>query len=1750
MAFPVVVNRSGGSQTGTSGTHPATLPASLVNGRLLLVVYGIDGSPVVSTTSTGWTLLGQAASVDGTIAVFVGVVGVAGALVANTSDTEQSSHNSWQIDGWSGDLSKIYAAFATGASVANSADPPALTPPGGSKDYLWIAAIGVGGGTEWPTAGPSGWTNFVQRRGSSLSGMGSVGSSELSATTASQNPGVFTHAAREAAAATIAIEPAAPTGTTYDVAATIACGGEIAATGPVVRPALATLAGGGGLTATAWQTHSAVAALTGGNDLAGTATRGQAAAVTLTGGGSLVVAAVRGQGVAATLAGGGALVAAAVREVPAAAVLAGAGTLTASGGSVAAATLAGGGSLVAAAQQTHQVAAVLAGGGQLAATGQQGGQAAAQLAGGGALVAAAFVNRPAAATLEGGGRLVAAVQQNALVSATLTGGGTLSVSAGTPGAATLEGGGSLTATFAQTHAVAATVPGAGALTAAASQGHAVGATLAGGGTLSTAGTAVRVGATLLAAAAGLSADGRRVQLVTAALPAAGMLTADARIGYAANAVLPGGGGLTAGLYRTQPVSGSLAGGGQLVAATAQTHRVAAVLNGGGALTADGRRQQPAPVVLSGVADLVATGTRVRPAVATLTGGGTLTAVGRRQQPVVGMLAGGGQLYAEATALSFSGTLAPSLWAIDRATGTRVPLPHFTKLVVSPVRNAFGKIAVDYPVYGRNFDQLASMVKLDRDLEVEVWLQGKVAGALRGILTDTTGDDVEEDAVWTFEGTFLEVLADEALVWTQAGDPKRELVFSAANAGSMVATVLQQTQGRGGLAGVTRDFTTSVDSAGVAWSKVLSIKFSPSAKLTDMLGELVEQGMVDTWRITAGRVLQLFQPGSSGVDRTLGTRPVIFRRGLNLSQSPRKHSTREAGTAVLVAGSEGLYDSASDATALARLGRRKEVAGTSGGLTDISALAAYRQTFLDTVTPSQLEVAHALEFAAGQPRPSLHFDRDDWVWSDTRGYLERLRVQQWTLTVEAPGRFAGGVVLNTLLQDRLLALLRRLKRISSGSEVVGTSQPPPTEDTMAPAAPIGVTANSTAYADGAGGTLAVVSVGWTAVTTNADTTAADDVAGYRVEWRLSSSSGWQLGKDQAGGSSTATSFGGVQAGATIRIRVAAYDANGNTSAWSGEVALTTETDTTAPPTPSTPTVFSRLGVLMVDWDGLGSVGQQMPADFDYVEVHMSAASGFTPTTATYYDRLYASGTMPVVDQAFGSARFFKLVAVDRTDPTPNKSAASAQASGTASQVVSPDIFDGAVGSLKLADLAVTTAKINALAVNDAQMGNVSAGKITTGTLSAAMTLTGIIRTATTGLRWEGDPAGIRFYNSSGAQTIRLEGAPGNTTITGTLQSGLTGTRWTMEQDGTLRHYSNGYTGYSQITSLNGDLIMRGRMDGNGRSGRINANTIGVGLNFSSDAEIPDALRSEIVVFDRRARITVPLLNIEIDGRYTPPDGTFRRVVFSQTDSGGSTVASSVLEYKLDSASNPGMVAITNNAGWKAEAGAMLVVNAAMSSFMAAKASDFVVSSSQAVKQDIDDLRAILDPLATIRAARARKFVYTAETTYTPPATEQDPDPTPVDVEAPTRIGLLAEELPPELTFEMPEAAGGAVASLSIPATVGLLWGALGQMQDQEIRSVAGRVAVPNGAMLAGATVDLSVAWDEAPLEVPTGGVVTVYAAIAWLGRTTALIVPGSITATGCTVRVRALAAVSPSAGNPITVEATALYLYAPPYTPEP
>ncbi len=1060
-----------------------------------------------------------------------------------------------------------------------------------------------------------------------------------------------------------------------------------------------------------------------------------------------------------------------------------------------------------------------------------------------------FTVHDAAASFAGAGALSVAGQATRQVTATFT------------------GAGQLTAGTNQTHAASASFAGAGTLTASSGVNRPAAATFTGAGALTAGGTRIHPAAASFAGAGALVATSG--QLAQAAFAGAGAMTAATRQTHQAAAAFAGAGALTVAAQSNQRIAAAFAGAGQMTVAGTPIRPAAATFTGSGLFTADGRRVHPATWTAAGAGGLFADPTRIRPATATFTGAGRMQVSARLDKPGINL----------------------SLWAV---TGSNIlaPLPAFESLELSRERNSIGAVRVAYPAAAPGFGYLRAAVDEDRPIEVEMWLGGSQEGALRARLTQTEGDDLDGRAVWTFTGAFLEADLADGVVYPQPlPAEKGELRFDAKNPGQIILTVLQQAQARGALTGITTDWTTLVDSSGQAWPNTITgLKYSPKTTLLAILQDLVDLDYCE-FEVTAARVLRLWAPDRRGTDRTTGAEPTLFRYG-RVSSSPLRHSTRDTITAILAIGADGLSATASDATALARIGRRIEGTVDAGNIDNQAALQAFANAALAATTKGQEEIRHPLTFQSGDPRPKAGYDLADKVLSERAGGARRaVDVQQWTLTASRQRVTDGEVVLNDLIASRLQRLQRQLERLTSGGVVIGTSDPP-VNDTLAPAAPTGVTATSDAYQDGAD-TYAVVTAGWAVVNTNSDGSAADDIAGYQVQWReeAAGASGWQLGADVTG---TSASFGGVGAGVDIRIRVAAYDRNNNQSAWSGEYILTTETDATAPPVPSTPVVSPYLGQIKVAWNGLGSAGQPMPSDLDYVELHLSTASNFTPTGATLVDNFSTiAGERVITDLPYAVGQFARLVAVDRTG---NRSGPSAQGSATPSKVVSDDVFDGAIGSAKLADLAVITAKIDNLAVNDAKFGSGSFGKLTAGTLSVAVTNAGIIRSAISGQRYELDAAALRMYSAT-AQTVNLSGT--TNWVTGEFRSALSGQRMVINPGGTnpssFRLYPTSGSTFAEfrVTTVSGRAALEMYADRDDRSGFVGLYMAEAFIKWGDDGATPS--RSAVSCAQFGTTYWGPSVAIEVRGDF-PNDGGTRRIELRQRNGSGVIKSGSVLYYQ--------------------------------------------------------------------------------------------------------------------------------------------------------------------------------------------------------------------------------------------------------------
>ena len=549
-----------------------------------------------------------------------------------------------------------------------------------------------------------------------------------------------------------------------------------------------------------------------------------------------------------------------------------------------------------------------------------------------------------------------------------------------------------------------------------------------------------------------------------------------------------------------------------------------------------------------------------------------------------------------TVLPAGGPINLSVWAVTE--DGYVPLPDATQIDLSPVVNDAGSVSISYPETGLNFVTLHQMITQDRDLEIAIWVGGRDEGALRATLTDAHGDEVDEQAVWTFSGTFLESRMAEAIVWPaeiivvtdtvvqldpKTGQPKvdpdtgeqvtvttstelnpnQETIFENATAGKIMGELMAAAHARGALLDIdANSFGAVAGSNGARFTNTATMKIAAGTDYVSVLGSLVDIGMCD-WEITGDHRLRIYEANTRGRDLTETYPPIVLRAGKDLTDSPRTYSTRDTATYLLLAGKDGLQAEVNDDIAQTRRGRRIESYRGVGNIADQGTLQAYGQADLASRATGKMELSHGLTFAEGGPVPVADFDRYDWVWSDQGWGLERLRVAQWNIRQDQHGNLSGSAQLNDLTSDWEATLARRLAALEQIEVVVGTPapSPPPANNYRYPARPTGLVASSLTYQDLGPpvGNYASVTAGWAGVVLNADGSALTVTPYYRVRYRYvdgpgagssqqwpGGPNGWQydpgdtddwVAAAETGPNITQGSFSGVSPGRNIEIQVA-------------------------------------------------------------------------------------------------------------------------------------------------------------------------------------------------------------------------------------------------------------------------------------------------------------------------------------------------------------------------------------------------------------------------------------------------------------------------------------------------------------------------------------------------------------------------------------------------------------------------------------
>lgn len=273
------------------------------------------------------------------------------------------------------------------------------------------------------------------------------------------------------------------------------------------------------------------------------------------------------------------------------------------------------------------------------------------------------------------------------------------------------------------------------------------------------------------------------------------------------------------------------------------------------------------------------------------------------------------------------------------------------------------------------------------------------------------------------------------------------------------------------------------------------------------------------------------------------------------------------------------------------------------------------------------------------------------------------------------------------------------------------------DTTPPAAPTGVTVSSSLDSSDVTGSTAYIDVSWTGV---ADT----DLQNYSV--RYSTGTSWQYINVPDG--TTSARINGLSANTAYNVAVASVDFQGNSSAYTnaGTYPITTTRDTTAPSTPSAPTIAANALQIQVSHAGTKAAGGALESDVQYLEVHVSTTNGFTVSSSTMIGRINFGlanvGTFPIPASASsGTAQtwYAKVVAVDYAG---NRSGSSAGSSASVPLIASTNIQDATITNAKISDLAADklsagSAFINQLNIRNSLIIDNASGEIKSSNYSA-------------------------------------------------------------------------------------------------------------------------------------------------------------------------------------------------------------------------------------------------------------------------------------------------------------------------------------------------------------------------------------------------------------------------------------------------
>jgi hypothetical protein len=471
----------------------------------------------------------------------------------------------------------------------------------------------------------------------------------------------------------------------------------------------------------------------------------------------------------------------------------------------------------------------------------------------------------------------------------------------------------------------------------------------------------------------------------------------------------------------------------------------------------------------------------------------------------------------------------------------------------------------------------------------------------------SGDVTDPTGAQAFELPAYSWMLRKARLFPSAHDNNEgKRPFLSATAGTILSTLITEAKTRGSLPGLAVDFTPTADSAGAAWSKVLTIYYEPGIDILAVLDNLAEQGVVD-WTMT-GRTLRVFNADTMlGRNLADGDTPIDLRLGRDITDAPDTGTLEDVASAVYVKGEGTARLELVNPDAPTPWGRWESFL-TQGGVRDEGTMRLLAEAELERAGRERVQVTRGLSFAAARWLPFRDYRPGDYVLAPgDAGTLTPLRVRQITLTRDQTGTLTGNVVLNDRFIERDLRLAKRTAGIVGGATATGGSGSTPAPegpDPRSPAAPAGLIVATVAYLDSDGAARGQITATWGTVDTATDGTAIE-VNRYELYQRPNVVGlPWAKLTETTHPDNSATGSP-YDVGTEWAFKVRAVSRAGVLGPFSDPYAVTIATDAEAPPSPSTPILSTRLGVIHVEWNGQGANGETMPPDFSHLDVWMTA-----------------------------------------------------------------------------------------------------------------------------------------------------------------------------------------------------------------------------------------------------------------------------------------------------------------------------------------------------------------------------------------------------------------------------------------------------------------------------------------------------------------------------------------------------------------